>query len=145
MRAFRGAGHPHRVFASPYKDGQVPFWPDSALTDFVEPATTRAGITKRVGWHTFRHTYSALLRANGTDVKVQSELLLHSNIRNHFEPLHASCECSKTCRAGADRCAIVNCLTKRERKVSGADARKPAKLLRELVAGGGFEPPTFGL
>jgi len=46
------------VFASPYKDGQVPYWPDSALTDFVRPAATRAGITKRVGWHTFRHTYS---------------------------------------------------------------------------------------
>src|SRR5438105_14831200 len=82
---FRGAGHPHWVFASPYyKDGQVPYWPDSALTDFVRPAATRAGITKRVGWHPFRHTYSTLLRANGTDVKVQSELLRHSNIS---EPL----------------------------------------------------------
>jgi site-specific recombinase XerD len=29
---------------------------------------------------TFRHSYSTLLRANGTDVKVQSELLRHSNI-----------------------------------------------------------------
>src|SRR6266568_6444729 len=74
---FRGAGHPHWVFASPYKDVQVPYW---ALTDLVKPAATRAGITKRVGWHTFRHSYSTLLRANGTDVKVQSELLRHSNI-----------------------------------------------------------------
>jgi site-specific recombinase XerD len=40
----------------------------------------RAGITKRIGWHTFRHSYSTLLRANGTDVKVQSELLRHSKI-----------------------------------------------------------------
>lgn len=46
----------------------------------MKPAVTRAGITKRVGWHTFRHSYSTLLRANGTDVKVQSELLRHSNI-----------------------------------------------------------------
>jgi site-specific recombinase XerD len=46
----------------------------------VKPAVKRAGITKTVGWHTFRHSYSTLLRANGTDVKVQSELLRHSNI-----------------------------------------------------------------
>ena len=68
------------VFASPYKHGAEPYWPDSALTDFVKPAVKRAGITKTVGWHTFRHSYSTLLRANGTDVKVQSELLRHSNI-----------------------------------------------------------------
>jgi integrase len=68
------------VFASPYKKGAVPYWPDSALADFVKPAAVRAEITKKIGWHTFRHTYSTLLRANGTDVKVQSELLRHSNI-----------------------------------------------------------------
>jgi integrase len=68
------------VFASPYKHGAEPYWPDSALADFVRPAVKRAGITKTVGWHTFRHSYSTLLRANGTDVKVQGELLRHSNI-----------------------------------------------------------------
>ena len=68
------------VFASPCKRGAEPYWPDSALQDFVKPAVGRAGITTRVGWHTFRHSYSTLLRANGTDVKVQSELLRHSNI-----------------------------------------------------------------
>jgi integrase len=68
------------VFASPYKHGAEPYWPDSALQDFVKPAAKRAEITKRVGWHTFRHSYSTLLRANGTDLKVQSELLRHSNI-----------------------------------------------------------------
>jgi integrase len=68
------------VFASPVKKGKEPYWPDSALVDFVKPAARRAGITKEIGWHTFRHSYSTLLRANGADVKVQSELLRHSNI-----------------------------------------------------------------
>lgn len=68
------------MFASPYKREAEPYWPDSALQAFVKPAVVRAGITKRVGWHTFRHSYITLLRANGTDVKVQSELLRHSNI-----------------------------------------------------------------
>jgi site-specific recombinase XerD len=57
-----------------------PYWPNSALQDFVKPAAVRAGITKQVGWHTFRHSYNTLLRANSADVKVQSELLRHSNI-----------------------------------------------------------------
>ena len=68
------------VFASPYKKGTVQYWPDSALADLVKLAAVRAEIMKNIGWHTFRHTYSALLRANGKDVKVQSELLRHSNI-----------------------------------------------------------------
>ena len=40
----------------------------------------RAGIGK-IGWHTFRHTYSTMLRSAGTDVKVQQELLRHANIQ----------------------------------------------------------------
>ena len=32
------------------RDAPLPYWPDSALTDFVKPAVRRAGITKRVGW-----------------------------------------------------------------------------------------------
>jgi len=50
------------------------------LKRIIHPAAKRAGLVKVVGWHTFRHSYSCLLRANHTDVKVQQELLLHSNI-----------------------------------------------------------------
>jgi hypothetical protein len=39
-----------------------------------------AGIGK-VGWHTFRHTYSTMLGSAGTDIKVQQELLRHANIQ----------------------------------------------------------------
>jgi integrase len=37
------------------------------------------GITKRIGFHTFRHTYSTLLKANGEDVKTVQELLRHAS------------------------------------------------------------------
>jgi len=47
----------------------------------VLPAARRVGITKKLGWHTFRHTYSTLLRANGEDVKVVQELLRHASIK----------------------------------------------------------------
>lgn len=44
------------------------------------PAAERAGIGK-IGWHTFRHTYSTMLRSMGVDVKVQQELLRHADIQ----------------------------------------------------------------
>ena len=49
---------------------------------FIRPAATRVGITRSVGWHTFRHTYSSLLRATGgADIKVVQELLRHASSR----------------------------------------------------------------
>ena len=41
----------------------------------------KLGITKRIGWHTFRHSYSTLLKANGADIKVMQELLRHASTR----------------------------------------------------------------
>jgi integrase len=34
-----------------------------------------------IGWHTFRHTYSTLLIANGENVKVVQELMRHASTR----------------------------------------------------------------
>jgi integrase len=47
----------------------------------IQPAAKRLGITKRIGWHTFRRTYTTLLHANGEDVKVVQELLRHGSAR----------------------------------------------------------------
>ena len=46
-----------------------------------KPAVKRAGMTKRMGFHTFRHTYATLLTQNNEDVKVVQELLRHANRR----------------------------------------------------------------
>lgn len=69
------------VFASPETSGRQPYWPENLLRRHIRPAAKRAGITKRVGWHTFRHTYATLLKANGEDVKVVQECLRHANSR----------------------------------------------------------------
>lgn len=53
---------------------------NTLLDRFLQPAAKKAGITKWVGLHTFRHTYSALLEANNEDVKVVQELMRHANI-----------------------------------------------------------------
>jgi hypothetical protein len=41
----------------------------------IQPIAKKLGITKRIGWHTFRRTYSSILQGNGEDVKVVQELL----------------------------------------------------------------------
>jgi integrase len=65
------------VFAG---DSGRPRWQEVLLRNHIQPAAVKAGIG-RIGWHTFRHTYSTMLRANGADVKVQQELLRHADIQ----------------------------------------------------------------
>jgi len=50
------------------------------LEKHVKPAAITAGLGN-VGWHTFRHTYSSMLRQLGVDLKVQQELLRHADVR----------------------------------------------------------------
>lgn len=69
------------VFASPETRGQHPYWGQCILRKFIRPAAARIGITRRIGWHTFRHTYSSLLKATGADIKVVQELLCHASSR----------------------------------------------------------------
>ena len=56
-----------------------PRWQGIMLTDYIKPAAARAKIGK-VGWHTFRHTFSSILHNAGTNMAVQKELLRHADI-----------------------------------------------------------------
>jgi integrase len=69
------------VFASPFTQGERPYWPDSVLNNHVRPAATAAGITKTIGWHTFRHSVGSHLGQSGENVKVVQELLRHASSR----------------------------------------------------------------
>jgi integrase len=69
------------VFASPFTDGVRPYWPDSALKAHVRPAANAVGITKKIGWHTFRHSVGSHLGQSGESVKVVQELLRHASSR----------------------------------------------------------------
>ncbi|HET8924384.1 MAG TPA: site-specific integrase [Candidatus Acidoferrum sp.] len=57
-----------------------PWWPWTIQRNHLLPAGIKAGLG-RIGWHTFRHSYSTMLRALRVDVKVQQELLRHADIR----------------------------------------------------------------
>jgi len=69
------------VFTSCRVKGKHPRRPDTVMVKVIRPAAMRAGIKKRIGWHTFRHTYSTTLIANGENVKVVQELMRHANSR----------------------------------------------------------------
>jgi len=74
-----GAENHDWLFPSPHGTGR-PRWPWTIQRDHLLPAGIRAGLG-RIGWHSFRHSYSTLLHALHVDLKVQQELLRHSDIR----------------------------------------------------------------
>jgi integrase len=69
------------VFASPHKKGRQPYWPSSLYRVALQPALKAAGIAGPVGWHTLRHSFGTLMKANGEDVKTIQELLRHANFK----------------------------------------------------------------
>ena len=73
------------IFASKRHRGRRPLWGQAILRRYVRPAAKRGGIERHFGWHTFRHTYSTLLRSVGTEFKVMQELLRHSTLRSTLD------------------------------------------------------------
>jgi integrase len=73
------------VFASRHSHGEKPYWGQAILQKYLRPMAQKLGVEKRFGWHTFRHTYSTLLRSVGTEFKVMQELLRHSTLRSTLD------------------------------------------------------------
>jgi len=63
------------------KRGKQPLWLSKVMGYHIQPIAKTLGITKRIGWHTFRRTYSSILQDNREDVKVVQELLRHSSTK----------------------------------------------------------------
>ena len=68
------------VFGSLDKKGQQPYWPTAGMENHIRPAAKRADITKRIGWHTLRHTFGTLVKSQGADVATTKELMRHANV-----------------------------------------------------------------
>jgi integrase len=62
------------------KRGKQPVWLSIVMRDYIQPVARKLG-NKKMSWHTFRHTFSTLLKGNGEDVKVVQELLRHSTAK----------------------------------------------------------------
>lgn len=61
--------------------GKQPLWLSTVMRYHIQPKARKLGINKKLSWHTFRHTFSTLLKANGEDVKVVQELLRHASAK----------------------------------------------------------------
>ncbi len=73
------------IFASRLHKGRRPYWGASILRKYIRPVAATLNIQKRIGWHTFRHTYSTLLRSVGAEFKVMQELMRHSTLRTMMD------------------------------------------------------------
>jgi integrase len=69
------------VFASPHQNGEWPYNPVPAMRYWVQPAAKKAGCTKQIGWHTYRHSLGSLLGDSGEKLKVVQEILRHASPR----------------------------------------------------------------
>lgn len=47
----------------------------------IQHVARAVGITKKIGWHTLRHTFATSLHHNGEGIKIVQELLRHSSSR----------------------------------------------------------------
>jgi integron integrase len=54
---------------------------ESGLQKAVKVAADRAGITKRVSCHTFRHCFATHLLENGVNIRVVQELMGHADVK----------------------------------------------------------------
>ena len=78
------------VFASPHSDGKQPYWGQAILHKYLRPAARELGIETQFGWHTFRHTYSTLLRSVGTvqgDAGTSSALDIRSTLDIYIQAI----------------------------------------------------------
>jgi integrase len=90
LRRWRGVSkyiHPlNYVFATDSnragrKRGKQPLWLAKVMQYHIQPTARALGITKRVGWHTLRHSLATSLHRNGEEIKVVQELLRHSSCK----------------------------------------------------------------
>lgn len=73
------------VFASPYHAEQKPYRPGWIQEIRLRPAGKAIGLDFNLGWHTFRHTYRALLRQSGAPMDVQRDLMRHADIQTTMQ------------------------------------------------------------
>jgi integrase len=65
------------MFANPATNR--PWWAHHIQERRITVAAQKGKLGPGIGWHTFRHTYSSMLRQLGVDIKVQQELLRHAD------------------------------------------------------------------
>jgi integrase len=109
------------VFASTRHRGRTPLWGQAILRRYIRPVAQHAGIQKQFGWHTFRHTYSTLLRSVGTEFKVMQELLRHSTLRSTLDVYTQAMTPAKHAAQAAVLSLLFSCEANGTSQLSGSN------------------------
>lgn len=112
------------------KRGKQPLWLSKVMQYHIQPLVKRLGINKRVGWHTFRRTFTTLLTANKENVKVVQELLRHASSKITMDT-YAQAQMVDKRRA---QLRIATTLHRPERKARERHALSPRGEHRRSVA-----------
>ncbi len=74
----------------------------SSLQKALKQAVRQAGIQKKVGCHTFRHSFATHLLQNGYDIRTVQELLGHKDVKTTMIYTHVLNRGGKAVRSPLD-------------------------------------------
>ena len=77
MQALELCGEPRKPEQLVFENLPDPSWISRPLKKWLE----KAGITKKITFHCFRHTFATLQLTNGTDIYTVSKMLGHTNVK----------------------------------------------------------------
>lgn len=76
---------------------------ESGLQKAVKRATQQAGIAKKIGCHTLRHSFATHLLENGTNIRILQELLGHADVKTTEIYTHVMARDIRQLRSPLDR------------------------------------------